>query len=180
MFLAIDAGNSQLKMAVFKGDKLQASTVLPYDDTSFDNTLKSWLSKDFHKIGLVSVKEEVLLKKISSFSKTSVSVVDLNFNFPFEIAYTSPETLGIDRIVACCGAYALNKQQGNLLVIDAGTCITYDVVNNEKQYIGGAISPGINIRRKSLNDYTAKLPLVKINQRKNYELKYIIMLMMII
>jgi len=166
MILAIDAGNTQLKMAIFKGNKLQESTVLQYDSTDFDSTLKSWLSKDFNKIGLVSVKEGALNKKISSVSKTTVSTVNLNFNFPFKIAYTSPETLGIDRIVACTGAYALNKHQGNLLVIDAGTCITYDVINNEKQYIGGAISPGINIRRKSLKDYTAKLPLVKISQRK--------------
>ncbi|MFT6716487.1 MAG: type III pantothenate kinase [Saprospiraceae bacterium] len=166
MLLAIDAGNTQLKMAVFKNDRLEESTVIAYENSDFDSKLKHWLSKDIQTIGLVSVKEYNLTEKIISFSKSNVSLVDMTFNFPFKINYTSPETLGIDRIVACAGAYALNKQQGSLLVIDAGTCITYDVVNDKKQHEGGAISPGITIRSKSLNRYTAKLPPVEITQKE--------------
>jgi type III pantothenate kinase len=165
MVLAIDAGNSQLKMAIFKNDVIKEKIIISYDESNFENTLKSWISKDINEIGLISVKEDFLKKKISDFSKKKLSVINLSYKFPFDINYSTPETLGIDRVVACAGAYALNERRGNILVIDAGTCVTYDVVNTEKQYIGGAISPGVDIRCKALNHYTAKLPMIKIETK---------------
>lgn len=164
MRLAIDAGNTQLKMAVFDGDEIKESIKLSYLDGNFDNDLKSWTSKDLDSIGLVTVTDNRFLEKIISYCQKKLTVINTNSTFPFKISYSSPETLGVDRIVACAGAHYLNNQQGNFLVIDAGTCITYDFVNAQNQYEGGAISPGVKIRAKSLQHYTSKLPLVDIKK----------------
>lgn len=165
MLLAIDAGNTQMKMAVFKNDKIQDSTFLSYNDNAFEDKLKQWLSKDIIKVGIVSVKENSFHETIKGYTKLVVSRIDLTYNFPFQIKYTTPETLGLDRIVACIGAYSLNNYEGNLMVIDAGTAITYDIVNKQQQYLGGAISPGVQMRSKALNHFTANLPLVEQSKR---------------
>ena len=81
--------------------------------------------------------------------------------------YATPATLGIDRIVLAAGA-TLKYPNQSRLVIDAGTCLTYDFINKQDQYHGGAISPGIGLRYKSLNDYTANLPLEKISELHSF------------
>jgi len=78
---------------------------------------------------------------------------------PVENLYESPETLGKDRLAAAIGANELFPDQ-NLLVIDAGTAITYDLVTEKNQFFGGNISPGLEMRFKALNHFTGKLPLV--------------------
>jgi type III pantothenate kinase len=83
-----------------------------------------------------------------------------NTPLPIENRYLTKETLGKDRIAAVVGAYDLYPNQ-NLLVIDAGTAITYDFINEKGQYLGGNISPGIEMRFKALNYYTGKLPRVQ-------------------
>jgi type III pantothenate kinase len=79
--------------------------------------------------------------------------------FPFHNLYETPQTLGIDRMVLASGATLMYPNQ-NRLVIDAGTCITYDFIDAENKYLGGAITPGIQLRYESLHQYTAKLPLL--------------------
>ncbi|MFD2148184.1 type III pantothenate kinase [Mucilaginibacter antarcticus] len=79
--------------------------------------------------------------------------------------YKTPHTLGLDRLAAVTGANYLYPQQNNL-VIDGGTCITYDFIDAGANYFGGSISPGLNMRYKALNYYTAVLPVV--NQDKNF------------
>jgi type III pantothenate kinase len=86
--------------------------------------------------------------------------LDQNTALPIENLYETPETLGKDRIAAAAGANELFPAQ-NLLIIDAGTAITYDLVSEKNQYIGGNISPGLTMRFKALNHFTGKLPLVK-------------------
>ena len=71
----------------------------------------------------------------------------------------TPTTLGIDRMVLAAGA-VLQFPKSNRLIIDAGTCITYEFVTDKDEYLGGAISPGLLLRYKALNHYTAKLPLL--------------------
>ena len=84
-------------------------------------------------------------------------VLDSSTKVPFKNLYSSPTTLGIDRIALAAAAVSLYPQK-NTLIIDAGTCITYDFVNLKSEYLGGAISPGIDIRYQSLHHYTSKLP----------------------
>lgn len=85
--------------------------------------------------------------------------LDKNTPLPIKNLYESPETLGYDRIAAIVGAYDQCPGK-NILVIDAGTAITYEFIDAEAQYHGGNISPGIYMRFKALNQYTARLPLV--------------------
>lgn len=86
-------------------------------------------------------------------------VLDENSGLPIENLYETPETLGKDRLAAAVGANELFPDQ-NLLVIDAGTAITYDLVSDRNQFIGGNIAPGLEMRFKALNHFTGKLPLI--------------------
>jgi type III pantothenate kinase len=85
--------------------------------------------------------------------------LDANTPLPLENCYKTKETLGKDRIAAVVGAFDLYPHK-NILIIDAGTAITYDILNDKRQYLGGNISPGIDMRFKALNQFTGKLPLV--------------------
>ena len=96
-------------------------------------------------------------------------VLSHQLKLPIEILYKTPQTLGADRIAGSVAAKALFADK-NVLKIDFGTCITYDFVNNKKQFMGGAISPGMIMRFKALHNYTAKLPLVDPMQHLTYEL----------
>jgi type III pantothenate kinase len=79
---------------------------------------------------------------------------------PVKNLYKTPSSLGKDRIALAVGGAMIYKNK-NILIIDVGTCITYDFVNDKNEYLGGGISPGIDMRLKSLHQFTAKLPLVE-------------------
>ena len=72
---------------------------------------------------------------------------------------TTPKTLGMDRIALVSGS-VYHYPDNNVLIIDAGTCVTYDFITSKNEYLGGAISPGIRMRYRSLNNFTANLPLL--------------------
>lgn len=155
MNLVIDFGNTTGKAALFENNKL-----LDLIKTSELNEVVAF-SKNYHVenclISSSGMEPQIIQEAINIPSK----VLNVQMKFPFKIAYKTPETLGLDRIAAVAGAYEMFAGQ-NILVIDAGTCITYDVlISNE--YLGGAISPGINMRFKSLNTFTANLPLVELS-----------------
>jgi type III pantothenate kinase len=80
--------------------------------------------------------------------------------------YATPETLGIDRMVLAAGA-TLQFPNQNRLVIDAGTCVTFDFIDESNNYLGGAIAPGLRLRYESLHNYTAKLPLLALEDPKD-------------
>lgn len=99
------------------------------------------------------------LKRVLSEEFEQFIELDHLTDLPIENLYETPETLGKDRLAAAIGANELFPDQ-NLLVIDAGTAITYDLVSEKNQFIGGNISPGLEMRFKALNHFTGKLPLV--------------------
>lgn len=163
MLLTIDVGNTRIKVAVFEHNKQLDYFIFDSKEAlkNFENIFKKY--SHLQKITLSSVgnlKEEVInfIK-----SKFPTEIISHHSKFPFKNLYSTPETLGIDRMVLAAGA-TLRFPNQNRLVIDAGTCITYDFVNFKNEYLGGAISPGITIRYKSLNDYTSKLPLLSISE----------------
>jgi len=86
---------------------------------------------------------------------------------PIEIAYKTPETLGKDRIAAVLGGFSIFPKQ-HVVVIDLGTCITYEVLSSDGVYLGGNIAPGIQMRLQSMHDYTARLPLVEFESVTNW------------
>jgi type III pantothenate kinase len=99
-------------------------------------------------------------------TNVKVHFVSNEFPFPFHNLYQTPKTLGIDRMVLASGA-VLKYPNQNRLIIDAGTCITYDFIDENDNYHGGAISPGMHLRYKSLNNFTANLPLLDIDDFNN-------------
>jgi type III pantothenate kinase len=90
---------------------------------------------------------------------SDVTILTAQTAAPFTNAYSTPHTLGIDRMVLAVGAVQLFPKQA-ALIIDCGSCITYDWLNEEGVYYGGAISPGLGMRYEALHQFTARLPLL--------------------
>jgi len=100
-------------------------------------------------------------------SVTKLLILSDRTPLPIVLDYDTPETLGRDRIALAAGAAEIDPVS-NILIIDAGTCITYDILSDGHKYLGGGISPGIEMRFKSLHTFTSKLPLV--SRDKNFTL----------
>jgi len=99
--------------------------------------------------------EKNILDQLAAF--TVLHVLNADSKTSFDNQYATPQTLGVDRIALAMAGVSLFKNT-NVLIIDAGSCITYDFVNARGQYLGGAISPGVEMRYKALHTFTAKLP----------------------
>jgi type III pantothenate kinase len=157
MNLAIDIGNSAIKFGVFKGDKLSSSGIIVDSDFS---KLKEILATNEIAHIIYSAVAEIpadLKTILSNFS--NVSALETETPLPLKNMYLSPETLGKDRLANACGAMTLFPGK-DALVIDVGTCLKFDFVRWDGSYLGGAISPGMRMRFKSLNEQTAQLPLI--------------------
>jgi type III pantothenate kinase len=167
MLLTIDVGNSRIKVAVFEQDKLIELFVLSPNDaaTFFDEIFTKYPKIDQAIYSSVGKLDENVFLSIQEGVKTQV--VNHTIKFPFQSQYETPTTLGIDRMVLAAGATLLYPNT-NRLVIDVGTCVTYDFIDQENRYLGGAISPGIVLRYKSLNDYTQNLPLLESNNNQMF------------
>ncbi len=157
MHLVIDVGNTQIKIAVFEQNT--AVEYLTANQNELLSTIKA-LKIKYPNIQKAIVASVVNLENtILSSLKNSIEIQYLTkeSKFPFINTYSTPNTLGIDRMVLAAGA-VLEYPKQNRLVIDIGTCITYDFIDENNNYLGGAISPGIRLRYESMNQKTAKLP----------------------
>ncbi|GAB3328422.1 type III pantothenate kinase [Marivirga atlantica] len=160
MFATIDIGNTLAKLGLFKDDELIAQF-------SFQNlaemkeTLTSY-SIDKYIIASVNQPYEEISLQLSLNSDQAM-FLDQQTNIPFINKYKS-STLGIDRIALVAGAQSKFPQK-NVLVIDAGSCITYDFITDKSAYLGGAISPGAQMRFKSMHNFTARLPLLQLKNQ---------------
>ncbi len=158
MQLIIDIGNSSSKFAIFKGDVLIDSGQIINEDSVYEITDILTKYSQINKAIISSVREN---PPFVSIIKGHLTTLELSHTtpLPIKIGYKSPETLGRDRIA---GAVAASIIYGNpVLSVDAGTCITFDFVNEKGEYQGGAISPGIDMRLKAMNSFTGKLPYIK-------------------
>ncbi|HKL35160.1 MAG TPA: type III pantothenate kinase [Salegentibacter sp.] len=163
MNLIVDVGNSSAKLAVFQESKLLKSYTSPIE--KFFEKFQE-IKKDYPQIAfsiLSSVIKDVSVLEKNLEKETKLYLLNENTKLPFKNNYASPQTLGKDRL-ALVAAGSLNYQNKNLLIIDAGTCITFDFKNESNEYLGGAISPGLQMRLKALNHFTAKLPLVDLDE----------------
>ena len=159
MLLAIDVGNTKIKGAVFEGDALIEK--ITFDKTELKKNIEN-IFKAHPKITqsiLSSVGEDKNELQLLLKEKSMLTVIDHNSLFPFHNKYATPATLGIDRMVLAAGA-VLSFPGKNRLVMDAGTCITYDFIDANNNYFGGAISPGLMMRYEAMHNFTAKLPLL--------------------
>lgn len=154
--LVIDAGNTRIKVASFFQTELIDKKLFDCLEDAHDflrhasceNVIVSSVSNDVREI----------TAGVTAKNKKLVASIDLSL--PVSIAYKTPQTLGIDRIAAACGAHGIFPFH-NCLVIDAGTCINYEFIDQTATYHGGAISPGIHMRYKAMHTFTKRLPLVE-------------------
>ncbi|MFD1293468.1 type III pantothenate kinase [Lutibacter holmesii] len=166
MNLIIDVGNSRVKMAVFNKSEL-----IHYEIFTYENLLKEALAliENYKcKQGIISFvgpikKNEIIVLE----SKIDLIILNSETKLPFKNCYSTPKTLGVDRIALVSSAVKKFPNE-NVLIIDAGTCITYDFLNSEGLYFGGGISPGLQMRYKALNTFTEKLPLLEPSFPSNY------------
>lgn len=156
--MVIDLGNTRLKMGVYEADVLK-HTQSYHGDEFLPGIWETWKIKwRPDRVGICSTVS--LTTEAEQWLKENrVVVVGPHLQYPFQIEYKTPETLGQDRLAAVSAANALYKGT-NVLVIDCGTCITYDLLLSDHRYVGGNIAPGIRMRLQSMHDYTDRLPLV--------------------
>jgi len=156
--LVIDIGNTNSKIAVFDDQVLVFfQSLSQIDNDQLEVLIKTY---DIVNCTLSSVKQDVseviaLLQKFTNYIAFTTQI-----NTGVTNNYKTPSTLGQDRWAKVIAAHHAYPHQ-NCLIIDAGTCITYDFLNNTGEYYGGSISLGINMRFKALNYYTGKLPLIE-------------------
>ena len=159
--LTIDQGNSTAKIALWDsdGNLVEASTHFRF------------VARDVTKIAHGREIENAIYCSVSSRPPTMMRALErrasrviefgVDTPLPISVDYRTPGTLGVDRLAAAMGAYCLPGCKGKeILVVDLGTAITYDRVTADGRYVGGNIAPGIYMRLKALNHYTARLPLV--------------------
>lgn len=158
MNLVIDVGNSSIKLAVFENKQMLFKSVVNHDALG---------------AGYIEIKSKFKIRKAIVCSVANLDGHEVDFfrnqghvlfldaqtKLPFVNRYATPETLGADRI-ALVGEAAFKYPGQAVLVIDAGSCITYDYKNEKNEYLGGAISPGLSMRYKAVHHFTGKLPLL--------------------
>ena len=167
MILVIDVGNTRIKAAVFEDATL--FEIFVFSKIELQKNIENILKK-FEKI------TDLIVSSVGDVEKQSFlaynNILNVHFlshedSFPFHNCYATPKTLGIDRMVLAAGA-TLQFHSQNRLVIDAGTCVTYDFIDEENNYLGGAIAPGLRLRYESLHNFTAKLPLLSLESPKDF------------
>lgn len=161
--LIIDIGNTQAKLAAFSDDELLE---VEYTDNLSLSALSSFCQKHAFACAILSSVIDLSEEAQETLQNLSFPLLRLTHETPLPIRnlYETPQTLGYDRIAAVVGAISL-KPGVPLLVIDAGTCITYEFVDAAGAYHGGNISPGLQMRLKALHHFTGKLPLVEAEGR---------------
>jgi len=165
MNLCIDIGNTRIKIAVFDNGKMIHNDAFY---TQNDNEVADLITE--YKI--TKAISSSTRKSESAFEKrvkSHVSLLKLNHKtpIPVENLYETPQTLGKDRLAVAIGCTKIYPQK-NCLIIDAGTCITYDIVTADKRYLGGNISPGLRMRAEAMDTMTSTLPLVEPQYNKDY------------
>jgi len=157
--LVIDIGNSRTKIALFNQYDLMFNVPIKHLTVDHVKMLKDE-HPQLNKAILSTVKPaDEELNRFLSENFDFFLELDHQTALPIENTYETPETLGKDRLAAAVGANELFPDQ-NLLIIDAGTAITYDLVSEKNQFVGGNISPGLEMRFKALNHFTGKLPFI--------------------
>ena len=157
--LVLDFGNTLRKASVFQGDSLVELQSTNSDIVNIIETFKQKYPQMNRAV--LSTVVQIDLHLLHYLKENfQFLLFDHEVNIPIKNAYKTPLTLGKDRLAAAIGAYKLFPNR-NVLIIDAGSSITYEILTKDARYIGGAISLGIQLRAKALNHFTDQLPLVE-------------------
>jgi type III pantothenate kinase len=165
MNLVLDFGNTKVKAAVFS-ETNEILKIFSWDNYSaelIDEIKCKYLIDSVILCSVVDISDEIENHLKSNFTY----YLRLNSETPLPIKnnYSTPKTLGLDRIAAAVGANML-KPNSPLFIIDMGTAITYDFVNEYNEFVGGNIAPGVNMRLRAMNNFTNKLPLLEAREEE--------------
>lgn len=157
-YLTIDQGNTEAKIALWENTELVDTVIetrlTPASVEKFVNRRRL----DGAIYCSVVQNNGPVINKLSHLSRC-VYRLNTSTKLPIKINYDTPTTLGADRVAAAVGAWSEHKGR-DILVVDAGTAVTYDYVDADGVYQGGNIAPGITMELKALNTFTARLPLI--------------------
>jgi len=156
--LCLDFGNTRLKCAVFQDGAIMDLIVLENDDITGIQKLITGFKPEQSILSSVIEHNQAIEQLLASATK--FHKLGHQSKLPFTTPVGKPETIGADRLALVAAAVYLHPQMHNL-VIGLGSCITYNFVNKFHEFLGGSISPGLEMRLKAMNQFTAKLPLVK-------------------
>lgn len=161
MELVLDIGNSFVKAGLFEGDELKR-----VERFETANDLKAFVAREKVEGGIFA-SVIALSASLRHYLVRDLGLAELSAetHLPVQLAYATPETLGIDRIAASVASYQMYPDRSSL-AIETGTCLTYDLVTADGVYQGGAISPGFQMRFKAMNAFTGQLPLVAIGNQE--------------
>jgi type III pantothenate kinase len=163
MNIIIDIGNTRIKTAIFNFDQIVELNIHKNEADFIESLTNLKIQCDNCIVAATGLYSDKLKKQLHILFK---KVIELNgfTKLPFNNLYQTKETQGPDRIAAIAGAQ-LKFQNENILIIDAGTAITFDFIDKNGNYLGGNISPGIEMRFKALHTFTQKLPLLNISEQ---------------
>ncbi len=167
MNLILDFGNTITKVAVFSRQEIVFFEKTRNVDISYISAL--FLNYPEIKACIISSVADHS-RELMDYLKNKIDYcieLDSNTPIPVKNKYKTPQSLGYDRIAGIVGANTIYPDE-NILVIDAGSAITFDFLNNKNEFLGGNISPGANMRAKALNKFTSRLPLI--NPETDFEL----------
>ena len=164
MKLIIDIGNTNTKLAIFDDKKIVKTIILANLELTL---IKNFLGKIIISSTIISCVKVVDNNIMNIVNHFNAYLFDESTKIPIDNKYKTLNTLGNDRIAAVIGAIYLFPKK-DVLVFDAGTCLTIDFANKNKQYLGGRISPGISMRYHALHNFTAKLPLLEYDEKYMY------------
>lgn len=156
--LVIDIGNTRIKSALFEKNELLGD----HSFQDLDTALGFWARMEFGPCLISSVRFG--LEELAGIIPFPFELLSHSTILPILNGYGTPKTLGLDRIAAAIGAWQLAGNK-TVLAIDLGSCITFEFVDDLAVYRGGAISPGLQMRAKAMNSFTARLPLVDLGQK---------------
>lgn len=145
----LDAGNTRVKLAVFQNNQLTQVE----EFYNYSALLPALAAQPTWSVLLASVRDEI---PPEALAKRAI-ILKHGLSLPLKNAYNTPESLGSDRIAAAVGAWAAFPNEA-ALVLDAGTCLTYEFVRADGTYLGGGIAPGLRMRLRAMHLLTGKLP----------------------
>jgi type III pantothenate kinase len=153
--LVVDIGNSRIKSALFVDEHQKAE----HSCDTLDEAIAFWNGLVFEKCLISSVK--ISKSELQSRLTFPFLFLDQDTPTPLKNAYSTPHTLGLDRLAGAVGAWKMAGKKP-VLAIDLGSCITYELVDDQDTYLGGSITPGMIMRAKAMHHFTARLPEISL------------------
>jgi type III pantothenate kinase len=159
--ICIDIGNTKTKIGIFENSNLKETIII--DILNVENIENVIIENQIEYSIISNVNDSI--EPLLQMLQTNTKLLPFNHltKLPFQNNYLTPNTLGLDRIALIAAAADLSDHS-NILVISLGTCVTFEFLNRKKEYLGGAISPGLEMRLQAMNYFTAKLPLLTFNE----------------